>query len=264
MAKRFFWKIWLRINLLTKNVDNDYIAEISTVGNTLRNEDIARYIVKERSELRYETILSILNERDTVVRDTLLGGSSVQDNNLHLTPRITGRWIGTDPAYDPKEHRITLDAIPTAEFRKVLDDEVGIEILGKKTDGGAIIGLVTDVTTGKTDGLIVPGGDIIITGEKIKISPDKDPNLGVFFVHSSGDLIPLDHPMTENNPKRILCRVPSSLDVGTYTLEIVTRFSNGKTLLKLPRTLTYELPLRVGTSAAPSSTPPATPETTPP
>jgi hypothetical protein len=60
MAKRFCWKIWLRPNLLTKDVENDYIAEISTVGNTLRNEDIARQIIKRRSELRYETILSIL------------------------------------------------------------------------------------------------------------------------------------------------------------------------------------------------------------
>jgi hypothetical protein len=259
MTKRFFWKIWLRPNLLTKTVDNDYIAEISTVGNTLRNEDIARHIVNERSELRYETILSILNERDTMVRDTLLGGSSVQDNNIHLAPRITGNWIGADPAYDPKEHRITVDAIPTAEFRKALDEEVGIEILGKKTDGGAIIGLVTDVTTGKTDGLIVPGGDIIITGEKIKISPDNDPNLGVLFVTSGGDMIPLSHPMTENNPKRIVCRVPDILSTGVYTLKIVTRFSNGTTLLKLPRTLVYELPLRVGTADAP----PAPTETTP-
>jgi hypothetical protein len=74
MAKMFFWKIWLRPNLLTKEVDNDCIAEISTVGNTLRNENIAQQIVKGRSELRYETILSILNERDAVVRDPARGG----------------------------------------------------------------------------------------------------------------------------------------------------------------------------------------------
>jgi hypothetical protein len=86
MAKKFFWKIWLRPNLLTKDVDNDYIAEVSTVGNTLCNEDIARQIVKGRSELRYETILSILNERDTVECDTIVGGSSAQDGNPAATP----------------------------------------------------------------------------------------------------------------------------------------------------------------------------------
>jgi hypothetical protein len=31
MAKDLFWKIWLRPNQLTKDVDNDYVAEVSTV-----------------------------------------------------------------------------------------------------------------------------------------------------------------------------------------------------------------------------------------
>ncbi|MDR1593229.1 MAG: DUF4469 domain-containing protein [Prevotellaceae bacterium] len=247
MSKMYSWKVWLRLNLLTKKVENDYIAEISTVGNTLRNEDIAQHIVKGRSELRYETILSILNERDDVVREAVLAGSSVQDNNIHLAPRITGTWIGADPLFNPKEHKITVDAIPTAAFRKALDEEVGVEVLGKKADGGAIIGLVTDKLTGKTDGTITPAGDIAITGEKIKIAPDNEEGLGVFFVDINGSKIPLDYPIVENNPKKILCRVPASLAYGVYTLQIVTRFTSAVVLLNEPRTIVYELPLRVGT-----------------
>lgn len=242
MAKRFFWKIWLRLNTLTKNVDNDYIAEVSTVGNTLRNEDIAQIIVKERSELRYETILSILNERDAVERDALLNGSSVQSGNTHLAPRVLGNWIGANPVYDPKEHKITLDATLTVEMRKALE-EVGVEMLGKKADGGAIIGLVTDVLTGKTDGTISVGGDVIITGDKIKIAPTGEEGLGVFFVTENGTEIPLDHPMTENNPKKIICRLPLNVTDGIYTLKIVTRYTSGITTLKTPRTILYELPL---------------------
>jgi hypothetical protein len=244
MAKKFFWKAWLRPNLLTKEVDNDYVAEISTVGNTLRNEDIARQIVKERSELRYETILSILNERDIVVRDTVLGGSSVQDGNVHLAPRITGNWLGADPVFDPKRHKITVDAFPTAELRKALE-EVGVEILGKKSDGGAIIGLVTDVLTGNIDGTISPNGDIIIEGSKIRIASTDDDTLGVFFVDVNGTETPLEYPITENNPKRIVCRVPGSLANGEYTLKIVTRFTDGNHLLKQARIIMYELPLKV-------------------
>jgi hypothetical protein len=223
-------------------VDNDYIAEVSTVGNTLRNEDIARIIVAGRSELRYETILSILNERDAVERDALLNGSSVQSGNTHLAPRVLGNWIGADPVFDAKKHKITLDATQTLEMRHALED-VGVEILGKKADGGAIIGLVTDVLTGKTDGAVSIGGDIIITGEKIKIAPAGEEGLGVFFIYPGGDELPLDHPMTENNPKKIICRLPASISEGTYTLKIVTRYSNGSTNLEKPRTLLYELPL---------------------
>jgi hypothetical protein len=247
MAKKHFWKIWLRINTLTKNVDNDYMAEVSTIGHTLRNEDIARHIVKERSELRYETILSILHERDAIERDALLAGSSVQSGNTRLAPRVLGNWIGSDPAYDPKEHRITFDAIPTGEMRRALED-VGVEILGKKADGGAVIGLVTDVLTDKTDGAITVDGDVVITGHKIKIAPAGEDRLGVFFVDPDGAEIPLDHPMTENNPKKIICRLPANItDGGVYTLKIVTRFTIGNVMLKTPRTLLYGLPLRATT-----------------
>ncbi|MDR0613952.1 MAG: DUF4469 domain-containing protein [Dysgonamonadaceae bacterium] len=242
MVKRFFWKIWLRLNTLTKNVDKDYIAEVSTTGNTLHNKDIAQIIVKKRSELRYETILSILNERDAVERDALVSGLSVQSSNTHLAPRVLGNWVGADPVYDPKEHKITLDATLTVAMRKALE-EVGVEILGKKADGGAIVGLVTDVLTGKTDGTISVGGDVIITGKKIKIAPAGEEGLGVFFVTEDGTEIPLDHPMTENNPKKIICRLPPDVTDGIYTLKIVTRYTSGITTLKTPRTILYELPL---------------------
>jgi hypothetical protein len=222
-------------------VKNDYVAEVSTTGNTLRNEGIAQHIVTGRSELRYETILSVLQERDTIVRDTLLGGSSVQDGNIHLAPRMTGNWIGANPQFDPEVHKATVDATPTVELRHALA-EVGADVLGVKADGGARIGLVTDVNTGKTDGTISRHGDIIITGEKIKIAPLGEAGLGVFYVTADGLDYPGEPTLTQNGPKKIICRVPE-LAPGPYTLKIVTRFTSGNNLLKEPRTLRYVLPL---------------------
>jgi hypothetical protein len=245
MTKKSFWKIWLRPNPLTKEVDNDYVAEISATGNTLHNEDIARQIVKERSEYRYDTILSILNERDSVEHNAIMRGSSVQTGNVHIAPRVVGGWIGADPVFDPKSHRLTVTVTPTAELRKSLE-EVGVEILGKKTDGGAFIGLVTDMLTGKLNGTVTLGGDIILEGSKIKITPANDASVGVFFTDAAGTDTPLDWPIAQNSPKRILCRVPASLTSGgVYTLKIVTRYTHGENvLLKELRTIIYELPIR--------------------
>jgi hypothetical protein len=103
---------------------------------------------------------------------------------------------------------------------------------------------VTDVTTGKNDGTITVGGDLIITGEKIRIEPIDEEGLGVFFVDASGIETPVTHPLTQNDPKKIICRTPA-LGAGDYTLKIVTRFSNSAVQLKAPRTLIYELPLTV-------------------
>jgi hypothetical protein len=192
--------------------------------------------------LQYETLLDILNHSDRLRRERIQQGYSVQTGVCHITPRVTGNWIGSTEPFDPKKHKITCDLTASAELRKALE-EVGVEVLGVK-DSGARIGLVTDVTTGKNDGTITVGGDLIVTGEKIRIEPLDEEGLGVFFVDASGIETPVTHPFTQNDPKKIICRVPA-LGAGSYTLKIVTRFSQSTTLLKYPRTIVYEPALLV-------------------
>ena len=240
--KRFFWKIWLRLNLLTKEVDNDYTAEVSTVGNTKRNEDIARAILEEGSELKFDTLLDILNRRDGVEKRMLQQGNSVQNANVRLAPRVSGSWVGSTANFDPAVHKITIDATITNEMRTVLE-EVGVEVLGVK-NSGAIIGLVTDTVTGKTDGSITINDDILIEGDKLKIAPEDEVGLGVFFVTNTGVEIPVTRRLTQNDPKKIIARVPKLL-AGEYTLKIITRFSTSSTLLNEPRTIEYERKLTV-------------------
>ena len=74
MATTKYWKVWLTPNLLTKDVDNDYIAEVSTSKHTLRNEDIAQRIVAEGSEIKYDTLLSIINQHDRIIREAVCDG----------------------------------------------------------------------------------------------------------------------------------------------------------------------------------------------
>jgi hypothetical protein len=38
MAKKFTWKIWLQANLLTKDVENDYVADSGTAPRPRRGE----------------------------------------------------------------------------------------------------------------------------------------------------------------------------------------------------------------------------------
>jgi hypothetical protein len=104
--------------------------------------------------------------------------------------------------------------------------------------------LVTDSFTGKTDGTITIYGDIIIEGEKIRIAPADKDGLGVFLVAADGTEYHDPNPLVFNDPKRIVCRVPSP-PAGAYTLKIKTQYSNGNTLLKAPRVITYGLPLTI-------------------
>jgi hypothetical protein len=230
--KKFFWKIWLRLNLLT-NVPNDYIAEVSTVGKTLNNANIA-LIISSSSEIEYETLFDILNRADRIRREKLQEGCCIQTDICHLTPRVLGNWHGATTAYDPATHHLTLTITPTAEMRAALA-EVGIEVLGIR-DGGAFIGLVTDVTTGATDGSITAGGQILIAGEKIKITPIDENEIGVFITDGTTDY-PVT-PLAVNHPKEIIAIAPL-LPAGDYTLYINTRYAGGGTLLKEPRKIVY-------------------------
>ena len=66
----------------------------------------------------------------------------------------------------------------------------------------------------------------------------------MFFVAADGTETPVTHRLTQNDPSKVVARVPV-LAAGAYTLKIVTRFTGGRALLNLPRALTYELPLNV-------------------
>jgi hypothetical protein len=236
MATNYFWKIWLRLNLLTKDVDNDYTAEVSTVGNTKRNEDIARKIIDEGSEIKYDTLLSILNQRDRIVRSLIQEGNSVLTGCGRISPRVSGSWLGASAKFDPKVHRITVDMVPGSEMRKALE-EVGIEILGTK-DSTGYIGLVTDTATSLTDGTITSGDDIMIEGDRLKIVPEDEPGLGVVFSDDSGNNTFVTRRLTQNDPKKLIARVPA-LPKGEYTLKVITRFSSSNTLLNEARVIEY-------------------------
>jgi hypothetical protein len=234
---KFFWKLRLRLNLLTRDVLNDYTAEVSPTGKTLRNADIARILKDAGSELSYETLLYILDQSDRAIREQMQRGYSVLTGVCQLSPRVTGSWVGANAKFDPAKHKITLDIVPSAEMRAALK-EVGVEVLGVK-DGGAFIGLVTDTATGATDGTVTAGDDIRIEGDKLKIAPDGEEGLGVFFVNADGEAIPVTRRLTQNDPKRIIARVPE-LPAGQYTLRVVTRFAAGANTLKEPRAIEYD------------------------
>lgn len=242
--KKHFWRVWLRPNLLIKDMLNDYFAVVSTTGHTKYNEDIAKAIKAEGSELHLETLLDVIGRVEQCKQRFLLNGFAVQDSLVHITPRVKGSWTGSIRLFDPAMHKVTIDAVPTIRLSRLLEREVGVTILGERAQGGALIGMVCDLISGKNDETLTPGGDLIITGEKIKIAPVDDPALGVRFTAADGTETPLDTPLVENKPKRVVCRVPL-LAPGTYFLSLTTRYSSGGRLINEPRTLTHELPLVV-------------------
>jgi hypothetical protein len=241
--KKFIWRVQLRLNLLTKDKANDYVAEVLTVGNTAKNEDIAQAIIEEGSEINYETTLSVLNRADGIKRTFLAGGRCVQDGVGHFKPKVPGTFDGATAKYDDSVNSITLEMTTAPEMYELLK-EVGVEVIGVK-DSGAYIGKVINAATGMSDEMIVPGDDIIIEGDKIKIAPEDEEGVGIFFTNTeTGERAQVTKKLTKNDPKTIIARVPA-LSAGTYSLSIVTRYSKSNHLLQSPRTIVYDPVLSV-------------------
>jgi len=239
MAK-YRWKVWLLSNKLTDD-PNDYVAELDTAGATRTQQHIIDRIMAQGSEVTPQTIKAILDRTNAVKRDFFLEGYSVNDGFSLVTPRVTGSWTGIETFKEGK-HKRTADQIFTAYVRNELTD-VEVEVLGVR-DSGARIMLVTDVATGHTDEMTL-GDDLLIVGEKIKIvglpQPDgsTEPGIGVFYENIDTHSVSPAERLSENMPSKVVARVPATLPPGSYRILIVTRYSNGATLLTVPRTIVY-------------------------
>lgn len=236
MANDYYWKIWLRPNLLATDTEEELFAEVLTEKETLRNEDIADMIIREGSEIKRDTLVSIINLRDRIIRENLMKGYSIQTGVCQYTPRVTGTWNKDNLAYDANLHKIILDITPSEPMREALVN-INIQVLGVKNNASHI-SLVTDTATGKTDGSLTPGDDIRIDGDRLKIVGDESV-VGIFFVSEDrSQTIQVTRRFTLNESSCIIARVPP-LAKGKYRLRLVTQYMQGYVLLKSPHTIEY-------------------------
>lgn len=240
--KDHYWEFTLRDNPLTKDNTEDCVAEVKSGPKTLRNDDIAKEIKRTGSELKYATLLSVTSQSNEIILEALLNGNSVMTDLCQFIPRITGAFDSPEAPFDPAIHKLTFDIILTKSVREALAKVKTINLGAKGETAG--IGLVTDTLTGATNGAITPNDDILIAGNSIKIAGD-DAVAGVFFVVEDGTTTKVARRLTQNDPSKLIARVPALAD-GNYTLRIVTQFSTNKQLLKEPRTIEYKKLLTVG------------------
>ena len=237
--KKSVWEVHLRPNTLTKDNDRDCIADVYQHAETQRNKDIAEVIVKERTEFRPETIMNILTMRDKVVTQLIEEGLSVMDGVVQITPRVSGVWETEGAEYDEKIHKRTVDIVPTADLRSVLD-AISVKVLGAK-ETTARITSITDTATGLKDGTITTGDDIIIEGDKLKID-EKDAAQGVFFKAANGTEYKTTRRLSVNKPSQIIARVPKEVPAGAVTVIVRTKYSSTAKPLKEIKEIIFGYP----------------------
>ena len=166
------------------------------------------------------------------------------DGVVQITPRVSGVWETEGAEYDEKIHKRTVDIVPTADLRDVLD-AISVKVLGAK-EATARITSITDTATGLKDGTITIGDDIIIEGDKLKVD-EKDSSQGVFFIRADGAMVKTTRRLSINKPSQIIARVPKNLPAGPVTVMIRTKYAKSGTALKEIREITYNYPCEAKT-----------------
>ena len=105
-------------NPLTERKD-DFVGRIQLNG-MLTNEAVAKIVVAERTEFRYETILNILTLGDEVKCQHLAAGYAINDGVSHMQPSITGSFIGSAAQFDSAVHTVGVAMSPSAALREAM------------------------------------------------------------------------------------------------------------------------------------------------
>lgn len=239
---KYFWKILLR-KIPYEKEGNRYTAEVQTRKQPVDIDEIARQIMQEGSEIKYATLLNIINRYEELIGENLQQGKRVQTPNFLITPQVSGVWPSSMAYFDPEVHQRTVSAVPTLSLRKLLE-RIGLEKLGTK-EHNAHIGVVDNLTTGLKDYRILPGDDLDLVGRNIKVT-EEDADSGVFFISEDNREIAVTHRYVLNTPARVMVRVPDGLVPGPYRLMIRTHFiRGGKQRSNELHTIVYSHPLTV-------------------
>lgn len=241
----FNWYYDLISYSLTTDTAEDYVARVKT-SKSYTMEDVVAEIASERTDLREDTMLLVTSLVDEKIRELICQGNPVVTGFATLQPTISGVFTGKTGSFDTSINKCYVAINPSQTLRNNLEDVTPVFTGLVKDSGGAVIGLVTDMTTGATDGTITSGGLLKVTGTKIKCVNEDGSNIGtISFVNAeTNEVAGTVSVLGVNDPSLLIFNAPT-LAAGSYILRIETYFATSSAQLKTVRTIDYSITLTV-------------------
>jgi hypothetical protein len=172
----------------------------------------------------------------------IFDGYAINTGWFTVAIHVKGSCHDPDEHFDPEKHTLVVEFHQGALIRKELPN-IHVDFRGLAHPEGHI-SQVFDFKTGSVNDQLTPGGNLRITGEKIKIAGLNDLN-GVYFLNpdtSMNEKVPASDIIV-NTPSEIIIVIPP-LGVGTWYLELNSQYTPS-VLLNNPRPIQYDKPLSV-------------------
>ena len=177
----------------------------------------------------YENLVENVRQFFDEAAYQLCDGYAISNGYYSVHPNIGGTFNSDKEAHNHQKHPIKFRFRTLSKLRK-LAENITVDIDGIADTQGYIVEF-TDVNSGDINESIVPGGQFIITGYKIKIAGD-NPDVGVYFVSDCcGDATKVADNLAENTASKIIGVIPKTLN-GSYRVMVKTQHTSGGTLTK--------------------------------
>ncbi|MDD4992198.1 MAG: DUF4469 domain-containing protein [Paludibacter sp.] len=227
---------------LTERKDDRFGRVVTT--KSMNENDLINIAVSRRTDLNPASLRASMELLKDIAKEQIANGASVAFGLGYFNMAVNGVFIGDNDHWDSSKHSLSVRVTPTADLRTAVNAAV-VDVRGM-AEIGTVINSVTDVTSGEVNTRLTPGGGVNLVGSKIRIAGDNPAN-GIILTNqatSEATVIALNAILT-NDPSKVSFVVPATLPKGDYKLSITTQFTSPSTLLKDPRTCTFDYILNV-------------------
>jgi hypothetical protein len=229
-------RVKLYPNYLPK-VEGAYIARTNNEASLTIEEVCAALKNRGGFTGNYDDLVDHVHQFFDETAYQLCDGFAVNTGYFSVHPNVGGTFDKVTEGHDTDKHPVTFRFRTRAPLR-ALAEHIVVEIEGL-ADASGYIDEFIDITTESVNETLTSGGQFSVSGHKIKVEGDK-PEVGVYFVFTAdpSQRIKVEGHLAENAASKLIGVVPP-LSGGAYTLEIVTQYTHGGSLLKEPRTIVF-------------------------
>ena len=230
-------------NLSITERKDDRFGRVVT-NKSLNEDDLIKTAIARRTDLSPVTLKASIDILKQIAIEEVCNGASVAFGLGYFGLKVNGVFMGDNAQWDSTKHNLAVRVTPNVELRKAVGS-TDVNVRGLASSG-TFINSVTDVSSGEENGKLTPGGGVNLTGTRIRIEGDH-PSIGLKLVNveTEGETAIPAGSILVNNPSNVTFIVPVDLPEGDYQLVLTTQFTGTKTLLKEPRSYTFEYPLTV-------------------